>query len=141
MIRAIVAIKQRHPPFGCPRIALTMFNSFGIRIDKDGVRRVLAKHYRPDHNTGGGPSWLSFIGDMKDSLIIGKNRFGLHEISLRSPVNRLHSTFFDYPPEIRRAIYVTNAIEPVNMSMSLRKITKNRGSFPSDEAILKLLYL
>ena len=43
-------------------------NSSGIRIDKDGVRRVLAKHYRPDPDTGDGPSWLSFIGDMKDSL-------------------------------------------------------------------------
>ena len=47
--------------------------------------------------------------------------------------------FFDYPPEIRKVIYTTNAIESVNMS--LRKITKNRGSFPSDEALLKLFYL
>ena len=47
--------------------------------------------------------------------------------------------FFDYPPEIRRVIYTTNAIESVNMS--LRKITKNRGSFPSDDALLKLFYL
>ena len=47
--------------------------------------------------------------------------------------------FFDYPPEIRRIIYTTNAIESVNMS--LRKVTKNRGSFPSDDALLKLFYL
>ncbi len=47
--------------------------------------------------------------------------------------------FFDFPPEIRRVIYTTNAIESVNMS--LRKITKNRGSFPNDEALLKLFYL
>ena len=47
--------------------------------------------------------------------------------------------FFEYPPEIRRVIYTTNAIESVNMS--LRKITKNRGSFPSDDALLKLFYL
>lgn len=46
---------------------------------------------------------------------------------------------FSYPPEIRKAIYTTNAIESLNMS--LRKVTKNRGSFPSDEAMLKLLYL
>ena len=45
----------------------------------------------------------------------------------------------DYPPEIRKVIYTTNAIESVNMS--LRKLTKNRGSFPSDEALLKLFYL
>ncbi|WP_436395838.1 IS256 family transposase [Acidithiobacillus ferriphilus] len=47
--------------------------------------------------------------------------------------------FFDYPPEIRKVIYTTNAIESVNMS--LRKITKNRGAFPSDDALLKLFYL
>jgi len=46
---------------------------------------------------------------------------------------------FSYPPEIRKAIYTTNAIESLNMS--LRKVTKNRGSFPNDEAMLKLLYL
>lgn len=46
---------------------------------------------------------------------------------------------FSYPPEIRKAIYTTNAIESLNMS--LRKVTKNRGSFPNDEAMTKLLYL
>lgn len=47
--------------------------------------------------------------------------------------------FFAHPPEIRRIIYTTNAIESLNMS--LRKVTKARGSFPNDEAVLKLLYL
>ncbi len=47
--------------------------------------------------------------------------------------------FFDYPAEIRRVIYTTNAIESVNMS--LRKVTKNRGSFPNDDALIKLYYL
>ncbi len=46
---------------------------------------------------------------------------------------------FSYPPEIRKAIYTTNAIESLNMS--LRKVTRNRGSFPNDEAMTKLLYL
>ena len=41
--------------------------------------------------------------------------------------------------EIRRIIYTTNAIESVNIS--LRKITNNRGSFPNDDALLKLFYL
>lgn len=47
--------------------------------------------------------------------------------------------FFGYPPDIRKAIYTTNAIESLNMS--LRKVTKNRGSFPNDEAMIKLLFL
>jgi putative transposase len=46
---------------------------------------------------------------------------------------------FSYAPEIRKVIYTTNAIESLNMS--LRKVTKNRGSFPNDEAMMKLLYL
>ncbi|EMF84161.1 transposase, mutator family [Leptospira weilii serovar Topaz str. LT2116] len=47
--------------------------------------------------------------------------------------------FLAYPPNIRKAIYTTNAIE--SMNMGLRKIIKNRGSFPNDEAAIKLLYL
>ena len=47
--------------------------------------------------------------------------------------------FFAYPPEVRKIIYTTNAIE--SMHMQLRKIIKNRGHFPSDEAASKLLYL
>ena len=47
--------------------------------------------------------------------------------------------FFDYPPEIRKVIYTTNAIESVNMS--LRRIIKHRGSFPTDESLIKLFYL
>lgn len=47
--------------------------------------------------------------------------------------------FFAFPPEIRKIIYTTNAIESVNMS--LRKVTKNRGSFPNDDAVMKLFYL
>jgi len=47
--------------------------------------------------------------------------------------------FFAYPGEIRKVIYTTNPIESLNMS--LRKIIKMRGSFPNDDAALKLLYL
>jgi putative transposase len=47
--------------------------------------------------------------------------------------------FFAFPPDIRRIIYTTNAIESVNAQ--LRKIIKTRGQFPTDEAALKLLWL
>jgi putative transposase len=47
--------------------------------------------------------------------------------------------FFAFPAEVRKVIYTTNAVE--SLHMSLRKIIKNRGSFPSEEAALKLLYL
>ena len=58
--------------------------------------------------------------------------------SWRTDWDRL-TVFFDYSSEIRKAIYTTNAIESLNYS--LRKILKNRGAFPNDDSILKILYL
>ena len=49
------------------------------------------------------------------------------------------STMFKYPEEIRRIIYTTNAIE--NFNGQLRKVTKTKGAFVSDDALLKQLYL
>ena len=67
LIQAIIELKQRNPRFGCLRIAQQINKAFAMDINKDLVRRVLAKHYRPmpDDN---GPSWLTFIGHAKDSL-------------------------------------------------------------------------
>jgi putative transposase len=47
--------------------------------------------------------------------------------------------FFAFPPEVRRVIYTTNVIE--SLHMQLRKIIKNRGHFPNDNAAIKLLWL
>jgi len=47
--------------------------------------------------------------------------------------------FFEFPAEVRRVIYTTNAVE--SLHMSLRKVIKTRGSFPSEDAAMKLLYL
>ena len=47
--------------------------------------------------------------------------------------------FYSYPPEVRKIIYTTNAIE--SLHMQLRKVLKNRGHFPSDEAATKVIYL
>jgi putative transposase len=47
--------------------------------------------------------------------------------------------FLDYPVELRKIVYTTNAIESINFQ--LRKITKNRGHFPDKDAAMKLLYL
>ena len=49
------------------------------------------------------------------------------------------ATFFKYPPEIRKIIYTTNMIESYHRQ--LRKVTKGKSAFPSDEALLKMLYL
>jgi transposase InsO family protein len=68
LIAAIVEMKRRNPRFGCVRIAQQIAHAFGIEIDKDVVRRVLARHYRPGDSGTNGPSWLTFIGHVKDSL-------------------------------------------------------------------------
>ena len=67
LIQAIIDLKQRNPRFGCLRIAQQINKAFGMDINKDLVRRVLAKHYRPMPD-GNGPSWLTFIRHAKDSL-------------------------------------------------------------------------
>jgi hypothetical protein len=67
LIHAVVEMKQRKPNWGCPRIAQQIALAFHIQIDKDVIRRMLARHYRPGPDSGG-PSWLKFLGHMKDSL-------------------------------------------------------------------------
>lgn len=59
-------------------------------------------------------------------------------MSWRNNWNEL-STFFKYPPEIRKIIYTTNAMESYNRQ--LRKVTKTKSIFPNDESLMKILYL
>lgn len=49
------------------------------------------------------------------------------------------STYFDFPPEIRKMVYTTNAVEALHRQF--RKVTKTRGAFPTDDALKKMLYL
>jgi len=67
LIEAVVQMNQRNPTWGCPRIVQQIALAFGIEVNKDMVRRILSAHYRPE-NSSGGPSWLTFLGHMKDSL-------------------------------------------------------------------------
>ena len=67
LVATIVEMKRRNPSFGYQRIADQISLVFGIEIDKDVVRRVLAKYYRPEPGFNG-PSWLTFLGHSKDSL-------------------------------------------------------------------------
>src|SRR5207248_11073908 len=53
--------------WGCPRIAQQIASAFGVEIDKDVVRRILANRYKPEPESAG-PSWLTFLGHTKDSL-------------------------------------------------------------------------
>jgi putative transposase len=67
LIDAVLEMKRRNPRLGCRKIAEQISRAFAITLNKDVVRRILIKHYRPAPG-GAGPSWLSFIGHAKDSL-------------------------------------------------------------------------
>lgn len=65
----------------------------------------------------------------------------MYQIAIRSWRNNWDelSTFFKYPPAIRTMIYTTNALESYNRQ--LRKVTKSKSVFPTDESLFKMLYL
>jgi hypothetical protein len=67
VIAAVVDMKQRNPSWGCPRIAHQITLAFGISIDRDVVRRILAARHQPKPDSAG-PSWLTVLGHAKDSL-------------------------------------------------------------------------
>ena len=60
VIAAVVDMKQRNPIWGCPRIAQQITLAFGIPINKDVVRRILAARYQPKPDSAG-PSWLTVL--------------------------------------------------------------------------------
>jgi transposase-like protein len=93
----------------------------------------------PKHGHKGNNSGNSRNGKSKKTL---KGDFG--SLPLEVPRDRELPTIskswrLNYPEEIRRVIYTTNVIESVNSS--LRKVLKNRGSFPNEDAVIKLVYL
>jgi transposase-like protein len=69
---------------------------------------------------------------------MGDNKYSKIAISWRDNWANL-STYFKYPQEVRTLIYTTNAIE--GFKRQLRKVTKNKDVFPTDDSLLKMLYL
>src|SRR3989442_2118733 len=67
VMAAVVDMKRRNPTWGCPRIAQQIALAFGIPINKDVVRRILAARYQPDRDSTG-PSWPTVLGHTKNSL-------------------------------------------------------------------------
>ena len=67
LIEAVVEMKRRNPFFGCCKIAEQISSAFGLELNKDVVRRISFRHYRPGPD-GGGPSWLAAIGHPRDRL-------------------------------------------------------------------------
>ena len=66
------------------------------------------------------------------------NKYPMIQVSWERNWNDL-TEFFNYPKDVRRTIYTTNTIESLNFS--LRKVTRNKSSFPDDNSIYKVMYL
>lgn len=82
-----------------------------------------------------------------DAATVALNEFEASEVGKRNPSAvkvwrdawEKFTPFLAFPPELRKVIYTTNSIESLNYQ--LRKVTKNRGHFPNDESVVKLLWL
>jgi len=98
--------------------------------DRDKVAQALRMIYTAPSETVG-----------LENLAIVQKDFPQYAIYLQSWETKWHllSSFFQYPSEIRRIIYTTNAIEGLNRQF--RKVTKTTTIFPHDQALTKLLYL
>lgn len=67
VINVVIEMKRNNPQFGAQRIVMQINTHFGLDLDKDVVLRILSKNYKPKGPCSG-PSWLTFMGHMKDSL-------------------------------------------------------------------------
>jgi len=83
IVAAILEMKFHNPRFGNQRIAEQISHAFAVQIDKDVVRRVLAKRYGSNLPGASGPSWLTFFAQAKDSLF-SVDLFRCESILLRS---------------------------------------------------------
>jgi len=69
LVELVIDIKRKNPGFGYRRIAMQIYQSFDISISCFAVGRILRNHFLPNPTgSNNGPSWLTFIGHMKDSL-------------------------------------------------------------------------
>jgi putative transposase len=83
VIQLVLQLKNKKPSFGYTRISMQIFQGFGIDISPWAVGRILKKNNGFPMHGGDGPSWLTFIGHMKDSLW-SADLFRCESISLRS---------------------------------------------------------
>jgi putative transposase len=101
-----------------------------------GDRKATAALLRPIYTAANDQAALDALATFADSTI-GKRHPGA--VAVWERAWERFTPFLAFPPEVRKIIYTTNAIESLNYQ--LRKIIKNRGHFPNDDAVVKLLWL
>ncbi|EFQ84172.1 transposase, Mutator family [Aeromicrobium marinum DSM 15272] len=99
-------------------------------------RKTVAAALKPIYTASNDKSAREAFGAFQDS-VWGKKY--PHAVATWDNAWERFIPFLAFPPELRRVIYTTNSIESLNYQ--LRKVTKNRGHFPNDEAVVKLLWL
>jgi putative transposase len=99
-------------------------------------RKAVAKALKPVYTASNDKTARDAFAAFQDS-VWGKKY--PHAVATWEAAWERFTPFLAFPPELRRVIYTTNAIESLNYQ--LRKVTKNRGHFPNDDAAIKLLYL
>jgi putative transposase len=99
-------------------------------------RKKLAAALRPIYTAATADAAEAALLELADSPLGRKHRSAL---AVWERAWERFIPFLAFPPELRKVIYTTNTIESLNYQ--LRKIIKNRGHFPSDDAVVKLLWL
>jgi putative transposase len=101
-----------------------------------GDRKAVAKALKPVYTAANAEAARIELDAFADS-VWGKKY--PHAVATWEAAWERFIPFLAFPPELRRVIYTTNSIESLNYQ--LRKVTKNRGHFPNDDAVVKLLWL
>ena len=107
-----------------------------IGIDMEGIKHVLGIWVQANE---GATFWAAVCAELAafEATELGR-RYPSTSKAFRDAWERF-TPFLAFPPELRRVIYTTNSIESLNYQ--LWKVTKNRGHFPNDHAVVKLLWL
>lgn len=121
VIQLVIEMKQRNPGFGYQRIAMQIYQSFGIDISRFAVGRILRKA-RKHLPTNDGPSWLTFIGHLTDHLW-SVDLFRCESILLKS-----HWVMIALDQYTRRIIgFAVHRGDPTGLSVCLMLIRIKRG--------------
>jgi putative transposase len=136
---------------GFPEAITTVFPLVGVQTCIVHINRYCLFWQLPDRwkeRQAVAPELKPFAGP-KTAAVAAKRRFGVRRQPLGQKYPMIAESwrrnweqiipFYSYPPEVRKIIYTTNAIE--SLHTQLRKVLKNRGHFPSDEATTKLILL
>ena len=128
--------------------------AIGAAFPKAGIQRCIIHQIRSSTRFVSWKDIKAFVADLKKiyGSTTEEEAFS-HLVELRETWGKKYpsgvkswednwdilSAFFAYPPEVRRIIYTTNAIE--GLHRQFRKVTKTKGSFPNDQSLMKMLYL